>query len=165
MKDEWKMCNGTIYVYNAEDWTNMCEQRLGLQECQKKHIWFRVCEHDRLNSIAQCTVCIGFSADLGCAYLPISRCWREGNCSTSWTNFATFDCDLDCYLYSSSLTHRNSYTTYGWPLTSDARFLNRPCDCVKHKKNKQHDRSVPQIDLASMYMCETSRRCFERFIG
>lgn len=85
------------------------------------------------------------------SYLPISRCWRGGNCSTSWTNSATFGCDLDYYLCSFSLAHRNSCMMYGWPLTSDARFLNRPCDCVKHKKNKQHDRSVPQVDLASIW--------------
>jgi len=107
---------------------------------------------------AQCTVRIGFN---DCSYLPISRCWQGENCSTSWMNYATFGFDLDCYLCSSSLERRDSCTTYGWPLTLDARFLNRPCGCMKYKKNKQHDRSAPQVDLASICW---SRR-LERFIG
>jgi len=84
-------------------------------------------------------------------YLPISRCWRGGNCSTSWTNSATSGCDSDCCPRSSSLARRDSCMTCGWSLTSGARFLNRPRDCVKHKKNK-HDRSItPPLDLAPIW--------------
>lgn len=98
------------------------------------------------------------------AYLPISRCWRGANCSTSWTNFATFDCDLDCYLCSSSLIHRNSCTMYGWLLTLDARFLlNRPW--LREIQEKQTTWSIGSASWSCFYICETSPWCFERFIG
>jgi len=97
---------------------------------------------------AQCTVRIGFN---DCPYLPISRCWQGGNCSTSWMNYATFGFDLDCYLCSSSLARRDSCTTYGWPLTLDALFLNRPCGCMKIQE-KQTTWSIGSASWSCFYM-------------
>lgn len=68
------------------------------------------------------------------SYLPISRCWRGGNCWTSWTNSATFGCDSDCCPCSFSLAHRDNCMTCEWRLALDERFLNRPYDCMKHTR-------------------------------